>query len=51
MDITISKKGHNSGTPLPNITKQMSCTKIFFRDIMYINFHLDAFTTVIDLLD
>ena len=26
MDLTISKKGHNSGTPVPNITKQMSCT-------------------------
>jgi len=26
MDLTISKKGHNSGTSVPNLTKQMSCT-------------------------
>jgi len=24
-DLTISKKGHNSGTPVPNLTTQMPC--------------------------
>ena len=48
MDLPISKKRYTSGTPVPNLTKQMSC--IFIR-IMYSNFHVDALTTLVKVLD
>ena len=51
-DLTISIKGHNSGTPMPNLTKQMSWTLILlFIKFMYINFHLEILTTVVLVLD
>ena len=45
MDISISKKRHNSGTPVPNLTQQMAC---IFISIMYSNFHVDALVKVLD---
>jgi len=33
--IRTSKKGHNSGTPAPNLTKQMSCTVTLYKVYVY----------------
>jgi len=52
MDIPISKKGHNSGTPVPNLTKQMSChAHLIFISIMYSNFHAGALTILVQVID
>ena len=34
-DLTISKKWHNSGTPVPNLTKEMSCTVTLYKVHVY----------------